>query len=131
LVQGEPVMGSDGSSPSSERREVPDRAKLIDLVFGSLSTPDAGNQGETTVSREVKESNPDDPDATLSYSVGREGGGIGPWMDADEQRRLRDAFGPGSGSAVQGRYRVDRELVAGAWGWSSWRGTCGSTVSWR
>ena len=57
---------------------------------------------------------PGDPDATLTYSVSRDGGRVGPWTDAEQRQRLRDAVAPGG--VIQSRYHIDRELGRGGMG---------------
>jgi serine/threonine protein kinase/tetratricopeptide (TPR) repeat protein len=53
-------------------------------------------------------------DTTLTYSVGRTDEHVRPWIGADQQEELCNAFVPGR--LVQGRYQIDRELGRGGMG---------------
>ncbi len=55
-----------------------------------------------------------DPDATLSYSVAREGGKVEPLLSAQDLDQLASTFTPGM--VLQGRYVLERELGRGAMG---------------
>src|SRR5262245_13185970 len=65
-------------------------------------------------SRDLTDTRSHDPDATLTYSVGRGGGQVGPLIDADQSQRLCGAFAPGV--VIQGRYGIERELGRGGMG---------------
>ena len=95
-------------------REFPGRTDLISSVFDSLAAASIEADGDPTTSHDGTDFGPDGPDATLSYCVGRDGGRVVPWVDADQHQRLRGAFAPGG--VVQGRYRIDRELGRGGMG---------------
>lgn len=98
-------------TPSDYEREFPGRTDLISSVFESLAAAAIEADGDPTTSHDATDFGPDGPDATLSYCVGRDGGRVVPWIDADQHQRLRGAFAPGG--VVQGRYRIDRELGRG------------------
>jgi hypothetical protein len=105
-----------GERPTREDylREFSGRNELIGSVFDSLAAAGSAADGVPTTSRDETDTRPHSPDATLTYSVGRDGGRVAPWIDAAQHRRLRDAFAPGA--VVQGRYRIDQELGRGGMG---------------
>ena len=55
-----------------------------------------------------------DPDATLSYSVAREGGQVEPLLTPQDLEQLATTFYPGM--VLQGRYVLERELGRGGMG---------------
>ncbi len=101
-------------TPEDYQGEFPGRTDLIDSVFDSLTATGIKADGVPAISRDGVDTAPVDPDATLTYSVGREGGRVEPLIDADRQQQLRDAFA--TGGVVQDRYRLDRELGRGGMG---------------
>jgi hypothetical protein len=90
-------------TPEEYRCRFSEHAAVIDTVFGAAFPP-----------RAERSRAGDDSDETLTYSVGRDGGRVARWIDADQQQRLRDAFTPTE--TLQGRYRIDRELGRGGMG---------------
>jgi serine/threonine-protein kinase len=109
--------------PQEYRARFPEHGAAVADAFDMTSrsaecdrdaaTGPKGNN-DPTVSRDGRDTGPDDLDATLTYSVGRDGGQIGPWIDADQRQRLRDTFAVGG--VIQSRYRIDRELGRGGMG---------------
>jgi hypothetical protein len=85
-----------------------------DQILASVTAVDPGDVSDPTVSQSIAHSGPGGPDGTLTYSVGLDGGHIGPWIDADQQQRLHGAFAVGR--VVQDRYRIDSVLGRGGMG---------------
>ena len=96
------------------QREFSGRDELIDSAFDSLTATGSAANGDPTTSRDEMDTRPHNPDATLTYSVGGNGGKVAPWIDAVQHRRLRGAFA--RGEVVLRRYRIDQELGRGGMG---------------
>ncbi len=95
-------------------REFSGRDELIDSAFDSLAATGSAANGDPTTSRDEMDTRPHSPDATLTYSVGGNGGKVAPGIDAVQHRRLRSAFA--RGEVVLRRYRIDQELGRGGMG---------------
>ncbi len=92
----------------------PESTGRIRSAFESMNGSAPGNERDPIDSVGGEDTSPDDPDATLTYSVGRDGGRIEPLLDAAQQQQLREAFTPAE--VLQDRYRIDRELGHGGMG---------------
>ena len=112
-------------TPEDYHGEFPGMTGLIGSVFDSLNDTGTGDGDDPDDRRYGTGKGPDDPDATLTYAVGREGGRLGPLADAEQLRRCtpssrrRGCPGalpdrPGAGQGGHGR-RLPRR-------------TCGSTA---
>ncbi len=116
-------------TPEDYQGEFPGRTDLIDSVFDSLTATGIKADGVPAISRDGVDTAPVDPDATLTYSVGREGGRVEPLIDADQRQQLRDAFA--TGGVVRTVIELTVSLAAGAWVSSGSGATCDSTGQWR
>jgi serine/threonine protein kinase/tetratricopeptide (TPR) repeat protein len=101
-------------TPEAYRMDLPGQTGLIESVFRYLTATGPAGGGEPAGIRDGDDRAPADPDATLTYSVGRGDGRVGPWIDPEQHNRLHDAFAPGG--ILQGRYRIDHELGRGGMG---------------
>ena len=101
-------------TPEDYHGEFPGRTDLIGSVFDSLTAAGIAADGVPTVSRDGTDTGPDDPDATLTYSVGREGGGSS--HSSTPTSGSSYAMPSRPGGVIQDRYRIDRELGRGGMG---------------
>ncbi len=116
-------MSGNQSSPSPELE--PSQHEPIDQISGrseaasqsgrqSLSATASGKDGYPIRTPDATNTAPNDPDATLTYSVGRDGGRLEQLIGPEQQQQLRDAFA--SGGVIQARYQIVRELGRGGMG---------------
>jgi hypothetical protein len=100
--------------PPAKDDEIPRRSPIDGGACSGADRPPASSGPDRASRSHEPESSDADTDATLSYSIVREGGKVEPLLSAQDLEQLARTFTPGM--VLQGRYVLERELGRGAMG---------------